>query len=227
MKRSGTTIIELMSVLIILSLVLTGLYRVFSGANRGAREMMVNHQVNDQVQRLLMRISDDIREASYILPDFPKSVPMGQENTLNSFDANTGLCFAKVHYDFTKDPNLLAPDQGNYYQDRIYYYLEPEDPDNATAPWVLMKDIVPFNDRMQEVVAKKSKELIMEGIQDLVFYRLLDPSAPRLGNVYVRAQVTNRDKLRPKGGRYSNGLTTSIKERGSEPVRTVPPPSGS
>ena len=104
--KKGVTIIELMIVLIILALISTALFRVFNSAQKTTTEITENHTINDKLDRLVIKITDDLREANYVYSDFP---PIYKPNEISNLktDPNISIKFIKVDYDFTKNPANL------------------------------------------------------------------------------------------------------------------------
>ena len=64
--QKGTTVVELMVGIIILTLILTALWRVYSSSQQSAKEILANHTINDELDRTLLKITDDLRESNYI-----------------------------------------------------------------------------------------------------------------------------------------------------------------
>ncbi|NLI75330.1 MAG: hypothetical protein GX442_02665 [Candidatus Riflebacteria bacterium] len=216
--RRRFTIVEIMMVVILLTLILTALYQVFRSTQRGASEVMANQVINDEVLRLVNRITDDLREANFVDQDLPPTFDdEAQARTFNVLDGKNQLMFTKVKFDFTKNPSTFASDQVNYTQLRIVYSLGKADPDNATGPYVLFREALPFNDRRQAQSADKTKFPVMNDIDHLVFYRLKNPQAPRAGNLYLHLRMTRQDKAAPTSEKYTVDIVTSVKERGGDP----------
>ncbi|MBF0502517.1 MAG: prepilin-type N-terminal cleavage/methylation domain-containing protein [Candidatus Riflebacteria bacterium] len=218
--RNGVTIIELMFVILILSILLSGVYRVFFQGQRQALEIMDSHVVNDDVQRLVDRLTDDIREANYVDDNVPPVVAMGAESSLKSDDANNWLFFTKLQFDFTKDPNL--PNQKIYTQQKVVYYLEG--PKNVRGkdgpPWALIREMTPWDDHGVVQTTKKEKVTIMEDIDELIFYRLNNPASsvdsPGTNNVFIRIVMKRLDPKIPDSHKYRSEIVTSIRLRGSD-----------
>lgn len=216
--RRGVTIVEIMMVLILMTLVLGALYRIFSSAQRGAQEVMSNQIINDDVLRLINKITDDLREANFIDEHLPPT--FNDETQARNFavlDPKNQLMFNKIKYDFTKDPATLAPDQVNYTQLRVVYSVKKMDPGQATGPYALFRETLPFDDRRKAVHADKTKVEVMNNIDHLVFYRLKNPRAPRHGNLYLHLRMTRLDRAGPTTEKFTVDITTSVKERGGEP----------
>lgn len=216
--RRGVTIVEIMMVVILLSLILGALYRIFSSAQRGASEVMSNQIINDDVLRLINKITDDVREANFIDEHLPPTFNDENEaRNFNPLDPNNQLMFTKVKFDFTKDPSTFDKDQVNYTQLRVVYSVKKMDPNQATGPYALFRETLPFDDKRKAVTADKKKVEVMNNIDHLVFYRLKNPHAPRHGNLYIHLRMTRLDRSAPTNQKYTVDITTSVKERGGEP----------
>lgn len=214
--KKATTIVELMVGMIILTLILTALWRVYSGSQRSAREIMANHTINDELDRTLLKITDDVRESNYIFDNFPPAVIPTSVAGLKTEDATNQLKFMKILYDFTKDPTDLPAGEVNYVQHRIRYFVEKDDETNPKSTWTLYREMVPFDNRKVEVVSKTTVFHVLKGIKECVFYRVQDPEASRSGNVYIKLKLA-RSEEGPEAGKYSNEIVVTVKERGANP----------
>lgn len=213
--RKGFTAVELMIGMIIMAILSTVLYRTFSTSRQTAAEIMANHSINDELDRNLLRITDDIRESNVILPGFPVAVEPMEVDTLSTSKDNK-LKFEKYLYDYTKDPLDLAAGEVNYTKNVITYYLEPEDDQDPNSLWTLQRSMLPYNNRKQPENSQETVYTIMRGIRECIFYRINEPHISGGGNVYIkmkltRAETDNEDK------KYSNEITISVKERGANP----------
>ena len=215
MKR-GVSVIELMVVMIVMSLLMTALYKVFSRAQYGAHEVIGNHTVNEKLDRLVLQISDDVREANYIYDNCPKAVKKADISSLKTSDPGNYLMFMKVIYNFKKDPATLSAGEVNYTQNRIKYFVEKEDPTNPKSSWVLCREMLPFDSFKKPIPSQTKVFQIMKGIKDCIFYRIKDPDAARSGNLYVKLVVGRTDK-KGKDHNYSNEIILSVRERGARP----------
>jgi len=213
--RKGVTVVELMVGLIIMSIVMTGLYRAFSTSRQTAADIMANHTINDELDRTLLRITDDIRESNIIVPGYPAAVEPMEVSTLSTSKDNK-LKFEKYLYDYTKDPTELAAGEVNYTKNEITYYLEPEDEEDPNSPWTLQRSMLPFNKLKQPENSQASVYTILRGIRECVFYRLNDENTSGGGNVYIRLKLTRTD-ADDESKKYSNEITISVKERGANP----------
>ena len=215
--RRGVSVIELMMALIVFSLLFAAMFRVFSSSQRGAVELVENHAINEQVDRTLQRIMDDVRESNYIYDECPQPVPASMIASLQTEDPTNYLMFMKVLYDFTRDPISLPDGEVNYTQNRIRYFVEREDPDNAASTWVLMREMLPYDNRRQPIDSQMTVYPILRGISECIFYRVIDPDASRSGNLYVRLKMSRQDSDRAESQTYSNEMLISVKERGAVP----------
>lgn len=213
--RKGVTVVELMVGLIIMSILLTALYRAFSTSRQTAADIMANHAINDDLDRTLLRITDDIRESNVIVPGFPVTIEPMEVNTLSTNKDNK-LKFVKYLYDYTKDPTDLAAGEVNYTKNEITYYLEPEDDQDPDSPWTLQRSMLPYNNRKEPENSQATVYTILRGIRECVFYRLNDENTSGGGNVYIRLKLTRTD-ADDESKKYSNEITISVKERGANP----------
>lgn len=214
--RKGVTIIELMVAMIIFSLILTALWRVYSGSQRSAREIIANHTINDELDRTLLKITDDLRESNYISDTFPPTVQKSAVAGLKTEDPGNELRFVKVLYDFEKDPMDLPAGQVNYTQNSIRYSVEKEDDSKPDSLWILKREMTPVDNQKNTLDSEMTVYPVLNGIKECVFYRLKDPDASRSGNVYIKLKMA-RDEEGPDAAKYANELTITVKERGASP----------
>ncbi len=212
MKKKAFTLVEMMIVLILFTLLVTFLWKVYSQTQKTALEVMSDHTVNDELDRALTKITDDIREANSISSDTPPIYETGDIANLKTEDEKNELKFIKVTYDFTKDPADLADNEYNYTQIQVRYFVTKEDESNPNSKWLLNREMIPIDSNKQPDEANSTIYNILSGIEECVFYRIKDPDAVRSGNVYIRIK-----KGRSDGGKYTNEYVISVKERGAMP----------
>lgn len=227
MKRRGMTAVEMMSVLIIMSFLLTALYRVFFSGQRQAREIMENHIVNDEIQRVVDRVTDDLREGNYVniesngTSELPRIVDIGSENSLQT-RKGPALQFYKVNFDFSKNMSSMSGKTRCFTIEEINYSLEgPGGPTTDGPPWALVREMVPWDDQNNARRDQAKTETLLDGMDECVFYRLKNPTdnsrSPGMNNVFLRVAVKRTDPNLPPERRYSAKVVTSVKCRGSEP----------
>lgn len=214
--RKGTTLVELMVGMIILTLILTALWRVYSSSQRSAREIIANHTINDELDRTLLKITDDVRESNYIFDNFPPSVAQTSVAGLKTEDQTNQLKFMKILYDFEKDPMDLPAGEVNYVQHRIRYFVERDDETKPDSTWTLFREMVPFDNRKVEIPSQTTVFAVLNGIKECIFYRIQDPEASRSGNVYIKLKLA-RSEEGLDAGKYSNEIVITVKERGASP----------
>ncbi|MFZ2961349.1 MAG: prepilin-type N-terminal cleavage/methylation domain-containing protein [Candidatus Ozemobacteraceae bacterium] len=224
--KKGTSLIELMAVIILLAVLLTGVYRVFFQGQRQAREIMENHSVNDDVQRLVDRLTDDIREANYVDQAVPPITDMGSEGGLKTEAPENYLFFTKLQFEFVKDPTTFSPEQKNYTQQKIKYFLQgPGGTGTKGPPWALIREMTPWDDKGVAQTTGKVMVTIMEDIDELTFYRLKNPASsidtPGLNNVFFRIVMKRIDPNIPDARKYRSEIITSVRIRGNEPEGEV------
>ncbi|GAB4275296.1 MAG: hypothetical protein Kow0029_16270 [Candidatus Rifleibacteriota bacterium] len=215
--RKGFTIIEMMLGIIILSLLLTALYRSFSASRQGAKEIMANQQINDEFDLVIQKIIEDVRESNYIYDGCPPEITKADLATYKTEKPENYLMFMKVEYDFTKDPMDLPDGTYNYTQTRIRYFLEKEDETDPDSLWVLNREMLPYDNRRQPINSQMTVFPVLDGISECLFYRLKDPDASRSGNLYIKLKMTRNDKKGSDSEKYTNETLISVKERGSAP----------
>ena len=214
--RKGTTVVELMVGIIILTLILTALWRVYSSSQQTAKEILANHTINDELDRTLLKITGDLRELNYIFDNLPPSVEPTAIAGLKTENANNQLKFTKVLYDFEKDPMDLPAGQVNYVQHEIRYLVEKEDEANPKSLWVLNREMMPYDNQKKPVNSEMTVFQVLNGVKECVFYRVKDPDASRSGNIYIRLKLA-RNQDGPDAGKYANEIVISVKERGASP----------
>lgn len=209
--KKGVTAVELMVAMIVFAILATALWQVFSASRKGAREIIENHSINEEVDRVLLKIMDDVRESNFIYDNCPEAVEPSAVSGLQT-KRESYLMFMKLLYDFTKDPSDLPEGQVNYTQNKVEYYVDRETPD---GDWVLFRRMVPYDNNRQPVESEETIYEILRGIKECVFYRLKDPDASRAGNVYIRLKLA-RNQDDGKGiSKYQNEITICVKERGA------------
>ena len=214
--KKGFNLIELMVGLIIFSLLATALFHVYRQSRHEAAEIMANQQINDEFDRILLKITEDVRESNYIDEGFPPILTQTQLATFKTDDPSNYLMFTKVSYDFTIDPIDLPNGTYNYTSQRIRYFLEKEDDTNPDSPWVLCREMLPYNNKREPLNSAIKIEPVLSGIEQCLFYRLKDPDASRTGNLYIKLKMSRTDK-KDSQHRYSAETLISVKERGAQP----------
>lgn len=212
MKRRAFTLIELMVTLILLTLLLTCLWEVFSSTRKNAQEIMANHSINDELDRTLIKITDDVREANQIVADFPPVYEANEIENLKSDDEKNQLKIMKVEYDFTKDPSTLGEGEKNYTQEQIRYFLEKDEDENGNTNYSLIREMTPYSTAGEPEESNTTVYTILTGISECIFYRVKDPDASRTGNIYIKFKLGRLDN-----GKYANESIVSVKERGAMP----------
>ncbi|HNX75604.1 MAG TPA: hypothetical protein PLM07_18035 [Candidatus Rifleibacterium sp.] len=214
--KRGTTIVELMMGLVILTLILTALWQVYSGSQRQAREILANHTINDDLDRTLLKITDDVRESNFIYDNFPPAVLQTAVAGLKTEDAVNQLKFTKVLYDFSKDPMDLPAGEVNYVQHEVRYYIEKDDDEDPGSPWVLCREMTPYDNKKNKVDSEMTVYPVLKGIKECIFYRVKDPDASRSGNVYIKLKLARKEEGQD-AGKYTNEIVITVKERGASP----------
>ncbi len=232
-RRRGVSLIEVMIALIITVLIMTAVYQVFSQGRKGADEAMRNHQINQDLQRVVDRLQNDIREASGIHPEYPPFYTPGVEKTKSPEDPKNLMVLQRAVIDFKKNPATLATGQKPY---RIYvstYSLQLDSPPpeaikpGVTPPkcYILKCETTPIDESGNLVGGEKKTETIMEDIDRLIFYRYQTQattggntsSVPTANCIFFDLFMTRLDKEGTVDQKYTGKLTTSVQVRGSMP----------
>lgn len=212
MTKKATTLVETMIVMILMVVLLTVIWRVYSATRKNAIEVMSNHQVNDELDRTLMKLTDDIREANAVDSDYPPLYELSDIDEIKTEDEKNQLIITKVNYDFSKDPNTTENGL-SYTSNRIRYYLEKEDPKDEKSKWLLNREMMPYDDEQKLIESEVTVYNVLSGIDECTFYRVKDPDATRTGNIYIHLKMGRKDN-----GKYTNESTISVKERGAMPT---------
>lgn len=218
MKKKAFTLVELMVAIILMVLVLTALWNVFSSAQKNAKEVVENHTINHELDMALIRILDDVREANFVATDSPAIYEESQINSdalKTTAEESNQLKFKKVKYDFSKDPSSLGDNEKNYTAVEIIYRVEKDEiagTNNENSKWYLIREMTPLDTNNQRIESEMTAHTILSGIDECVFYRIKDPEAVRSGNVYIRIQVGRKE-----AEKYKNECVISVKERGAMP----------
>ncbi len=212
--KKGFTAIELMVGMLVFALVVTSLWQIYVSSHKSARTIIETHSINEEVDRTLLKIMDDIRESNYFYDNCPPSIEPSMISNLETSRDNY-MMFMKVLYDFSKDPSELPDGEVNYTQNKVEYYVERSDINDNNSDWILYRRMVPYDSRRQPVDSQETIFEILRGIKECNFYRIKDPDASRSGNIYIRLKLS-RD-AHSGIGEHANDITVSVKERGASP----------
>ena len=211
MKKKAFTLVETMTAIILMVLVLTALWNVFSSTQKNAKEIMENHSINDEMDRTLIRIMDDVREANYIASDSPAMYEASEiEGLQTTKDEKNQLKFKKVTYDFSKDPSTLGDKEKNYTAVEIIYRVDKDE--TPDSKWFLVREMTPLDSNGKTIESEMTVHTILSGIDECIFYRIKDPDAVRSGNVYIKLVIGRKEEEK-----YKNECIISVKERGAMP----------
>ncbi|MBF0405988.1 MAG: prepilin-type N-terminal cleavage/methylation domain-containing protein [Candidatus Riflebacteria bacterium] len=225
MKIRGFSLTELLTAVVIFMIVLASSYQVFFSGRQSAVDIMESHFVNDDVQKLIDRITNDVRESNFVDPSLPSEVAPGSEVSLKTEDAANRLLFTRVIYDFSKDPATFAAGEKNYTQEKVEYSLERTDVNSATGTYSLIRTVTPWDQFGKAQQDKRTKITLMDDIDELVFYRFKFAADDKANSgariVFIRLTINRKDQTSAKKGRYAANVVTSVKIRGYEPETTV------
>lgn len=210
---------EIMMVVILMALIIGSLYFIFRGGQKGASEAFQNLVINESAQKIVDIVTNDVREANAVEPKRPEMVaPADLGGLKTGVDDHKFLTLKKALFQFAG----ASPQKCTF--NKIEFEVEPEDPrPNAKVKtWALKRTEVPLDANGAEVSNARKGKSIVQGIEDMVFYRI-KPDAPDAkgagaGTIYLKLNMRRTDKD-PAKGRYSNDLVTAIKIRGSVPDR--------
>ena len=225
-KKSGFTLNELMIGLIITTLLITALWDVFSASRRNANEIVANHAINNELEMMLMRISDDLRESNAINASYPTIIEPAKAAEINQPNANVQdlmskeenkIVFTKINYDFQTDPSTLSSNEVNYTKEEITYYPEEEEKlnENADTTYSLLRQSKVFDKEGKEVDSEGTVYPYVRGLKSCVFYQIKDENSARSGNVYLRFELARQDSA--FNSKYTNTITITVKERAACP----------
>ena len=213
MHRRGFTVVELMVGLIIMSIILTALWHVYSSSRRNAKEIIENHVINDELDKTLIKITNDIREANAIA-SYPYIYEESEIDSLTTTESDpideskNKLQFIKLNYDFSRQPDEIPDDEVNYTTNEITYYIVPCE--DIPGKWNLRRFMVFTNEK--KVIDDTKDYEVLHAIDECIFYRKKDPDATRQGNTYIKIKIGHKED-----DKYSNECVISVKERGAMP----------
>ncbi|MBF0543484.1 MAG: hypothetical protein HQM08_03575 [Candidatus Riflebacteria bacterium] len=220
-RVTGFSLVELISAAIIFVLLLLSVFQVYTSGRKSALEIMDNHLVNDDVQRLVDRVTKDVREANFVDPSLPPTIASGSESSLKTEGSDNRLFFTKIKFDFTKDPTTFKEGQNNYTQEKIEYSVERTDINSATGAFTLVREITPWDDSGKPQTSQRQKIALIDGVDELVFYRLKNSASESENqgsrNIYICLTIRRKDPGLGSSQRYSANVVCSVKVRGSEP----------
>lgn len=225
-RRRGTSLLEVAISILVTAVLGTGLYLFLRQSNQGMREAMTNHQLNEESQRLLDRLTDELREANLLVDSDgagegrqPPTVARSAVDTLKSTDPNNILTFTRLQFDFSKTPSAT---QNNFTSIRLCYRVEKMNPANATGPYQLSREETHWDDHGQSIASEKKSEIVAKNLDDLIFYRLsaqgadLAGTGPRTIHVLLRQRRHDRDAdARPVS--YNLEQHVAVRIRGNWP----------
>ncbi len=155
--RRAFSIIEIVVVVAVLAAISSGAFYLFRGAvkmSEKGTQMMDYHQ---RAHRIIMRLTRDIKEASYIKPDSPALITQDKIANLTVSPETQKIEIVKQKPDFTKTP--AGPSKHvEYDEELVTYKVEPI---AGTSDYRLM--------RQQD---SGPEEIVSAGIAELLFYRI-------------------------------------------------------
>ena len=218
--RAAFSLLELMIGIVILALLFGGAFRLLSTGMTGSREAMQNHFINDDMQKVVDFLTNDIHESSALSKRFPPFVAQGDEWGLKTDGEANKLVLTKVQFDFRKDFRALSGQEKFYTKSQITYRVE-KGPDQTYA---LFRECLPFDAFGKPLPLQKVQKTLAEGFDEFVFFRYKEPGGvgdqdkiPSARGIFFRMKMTNQDKNAPGTTRYTANMISSVQLRGSEP----------
>ncbi|HNY10529.1 MAG TPA: hypothetical protein PKK26_02955, partial [Candidatus Wallbacteria bacterium] len=155
---TGFTIIEIMVTVLCLALISGGAFSLFKStiktSDTGTR-MMDYYQ---RSQKILMRLSRDIKEANYVHDEAPVMVAQNKVAALGISPETQKLEIIKQIPDFTKEPTG-ADKHIEFKTELITYKVEP-------------MQTIPNKFKLMRKAGDKSDELVGDNLDELMFYRI-------------------------------------------------------
>ncbi len=169
--RKAFSVLEILVVVAVMSLLAGGAFYLFRGTvkmSEKGTQMMDYHQ---HAQKIIMRLSRDIKEASYIKADSPALITQDKIAALTVSPETQKIEIVKQKPDFTKTPSRPTK-QVEYKEETVTYKLEPVD---GSSDYKLLRK-----------QGDNDEELVASNIGQLLFYRLEGeaPAAPGGPKVY-------------------------------------------
>lgn len=151
------SVLEILVVVAVMSVLAGGAFYLFRGTvkmSEKGTQMMDYHQ---SAQKIIMRLTRDIKEASYIKPDSPALITQDKIAALTVSPETQKIEIVKQKPDFTKTPS--GPTKHvEYTEETVTYKVEPV---AGSSDYKLMRK-----------QGANADELIASNIGELLFYRL-------------------------------------------------------
>lgn len=220
MNKKAFTAVELMVALILMVLVLTALWRVFSTSQRNAKEIVENHAINEELDKALIKMIDDIRESNGVA-SYPLMYEESEIDGLTTKESDPDdssenkLTFYKINYDFSKKPTELADNEVNYTTNLVTYYLERNEDASEKSDhdkYKLFRKMIPVDQNKKPIEGETTLYEILPSVDECVFYRIKDPTSLIKSSVYIKLKIGRQEK-----DKYSNETLINVKERGAMP----------
>ncbi len=210
---AGFTIVEIMVTILVLVLVSGGAFSLFQStikiSDTGTR-MMDYYQ---RAQKILMRLSRDIREANYAHDEAPVMVEQNKVATLGISPETQKLEIVKQIPDFTKEPT--GPDKHiEFTTELITYKVEP-------------MQGKPNKFKLTRKAGTKPDELMGDNLDQLMFYRIDSETPAGAGGgkptygagpktIYVKIKMLVPSSSADGSGGYPIEFKTAISMRGCQ-----------
>lgn len=209
---SGFTIVEILITILILVLISGGAFSLFKStvkiSDTGTR-MMDYYQ---RAQKILMRLSRDIKEANYAHDEAPVMVEQNKVATLGISPETQKIEIVKQIPDFTKEPT--GPDKHiEFKTELITYKVEP-------------MQGKPNKFKLMRKSGDKPDELMGDNIDQLMFYRIDSETAAAAGGaktygagpktIYVKIKMLVPSSSSDGSGGYPIEFKTAISMRGCQ-----------
>ena len=209
----GFTVVEIMVTILILTLISGGAFSLFKStvkiSDTGTR-MMDYYQ---RSQKILMRLSRDIKEANYAHDEAPVMVEQNKVATLGISPETQKLEIVKQIPDFTKEPT--GPEKHiEFKTELITYKVEP-------------MQGKPNKFKLMRKAGDKPDELIGDNLDQLMFYRIDSETPAGAGGgkptygagpktIYVKIKMVVPSSSADGSGGYPIEFKTAISMRGCQ-----------
>lgn len=156
-NNTAFSVLEILVVVAVMSVLAGGAFYLFRGTvkmSEKGTQMMDYHQ---RAQKIIMRLTRDIKEASYIKPDSPALITSDKIAALTVSPETQKIEIVKQKPDFTKTP--AGPTKHvEYTEEIVTYKVEPV---AGSSDYKLLRK-----------EGANAEELISSNIGELLFYRL-------------------------------------------------------
>lgn len=222
MRKQGFSLVEVAMAVLLLALILAALFKTFSSGQKMAGIELQNHTINDETQKIVLKLMDEIRSANRVDAERPGFMAEGigmtdytkldERDSANPENEKNKLVLTRLKYDFTKDPPGISK--------MVATYSVVKDPSFPTNKGALMikREAAEFDDK-DVLVSGPKTTTIADSLDAVNFYRIMPAGA---SNVFFRIIMSRQDKSNPTAQLYTAKMVSSAKVRGAEPEGVKP-----